>query len=66
MVLLASVTLIRLYTNVPATPVGAATVTELPAVVVTDWATPPLMLYEKVYGAVPVAPVKVISGAVAF
>ena len=43
-VLLASVTLIRLYVNVPAVVVGTATATELPVVVVTVWLAPPLML----------------------
>ena len=39
-----SETLIKLYTNVPAVPVGAATVALLPPVVVTVWGAPSLIL----------------------
>jgi hypothetical protein len=52
--------------NVPAIPVGAGTVTLFPAVVVTVWLLPPLILYVKVYGAVPDAPVNIIFGKAAF
>ena len=41
---LASCTLTKLYTNVPEPVVGAATVTELPEVVVTVWVVPPFMV----------------------
>ena len=43
-------------------PVGADTVTEFPETVVTVNEPPPLMLYVKVNGAVPFAPVKVTFG----
>ena len=39
-----SETLIKLYTNVPAVPVGAATITLLPLVVVTVCGAPSLIL----------------------
>ena len=63
---LASCTDNKLYSKVFAVAVGAATVTELPDVVVTVVVVPPLMLYEKIYGLVPAAPVKVILGEVPF
>jgi hypothetical protein len=65
-VLLASLTLTSAYVNVPAAVVGTDTVILLPVVVVTVWLVPLLILYVKVYGAVPLAPVKVIFGDVAF
>ena len=43
-VLLASLTLTSEYVNVPAVPVGTATVTLLPEVVVTVWLLPLLIL----------------------
>ena len=46
--------------------VGAATVTEFPLLVVTNWLAPPFMLYVKVYGGDVEAPVNVISGDAAF
>ena len=46
--------------------VGATTVTLLPVVVTTVWLVPLLMLYVKVYGAFPEAPVKVTEGFNAF
>ena len=46
-------------------PVDAGTVTLLPEVVETDFWVP-FTVYVKVYGAVPFAPVKVISGEAEF
>src|SRR5690554_3320904 len=60
---LASSTEIKLYVNVPSVVVGAVMVAVFP-VEFTVWLAPPLMLYVKVYGAVPFAPVKVIVGSV--
>jgi hypothetical protein len=65
-VLLASRTLTSEYVKVPAVPVGTITEVLFPAVVVTVWLLPPLILYVKVNGAVPFAPVKVIFGDAPF
>jgi hypothetical protein len=65
LVALPSLTLTRLYINVPTTLVGAAIVTLFPLVVVTTWFAPPLILYVKVYGAVADAPVNVTRGEAA-
>jgi hypothetical protein len=51
---------------VPVVLVGTETVTELPEEVVTVWLVPPLILYVKVYGTVPFAPVNVITGEAEF
>ena len=63
--LFASVTLSRLYIKEPAVAVDCETVTEFPETVVIDWVAPPFILYEKVKGAVPAAPVKVTKGSAA-
>ena len=47
-VVLASCTLSRLYIKVPTVDVGAANVTEFPAMVDITWLAPPLILYVKV------------------
>jgi len=52
--------------NTPAVPVGTANVTELPVVVAIVTLAPPLILYVKVYGAIPFVAVKVIVGEAAF
>ena len=64
--LLASLTLTREYVNVPAVLVETATFTLLLLVVETVRSLPLLILYVKVYGAVPDAPVKVMFGEVEF
>jgi hypothetical protein len=48
LVLLASLTLTSAYVNVPAAPVGTATETLLPTVVVTVWFVPLFILYVNV------------------
>ena len=59
---LLSATLTRLYVKVPDVPVGTLIVATPEPSETTVWSPPPFMLYVKVYGAVPFAPVKVISG----
>jgi hypothetical protein len=65
-VLLASLTLTSAYVKVPAVTVDAAKVTLLPEEVEMISLLPPLIVYVKVYGAVPLAPVKVIYGNAVF
>jgi len=53
--------------NVPAVAVGTVRLTvDEPAALLTVCDAPPLMLYVKIYGAVPPAPVNVTWGAVVF
>jgi hypothetical protein len=59
---LASLTLTSEYVNIPGVIVGTWRVTLLPVVVVIVWFVPLLTVYVKVYGAVPDAPVNVITG----
>ena len=51
--------------KVPIVPVGTVTVTLFPVEVIIVWLLPPLIVYVKVYGAVPPAPVNVIFGELA-
>jgi hypothetical protein len=51
--------------KVPVAVVGTVMVAVLPVDTMV-WLVPPLRVYVKVYGAVPLAPVKVITGAVPF
>ncbi len=55
-----------MYVNVPAVDVGTFIETEFPLVVVIVWVGPPLIVYANVYGAVPLAPVKIIVGDAPF
>ena len=64
--MLALDTLTSSYSKIPATVVGALIVALLPAVVVIVWFEPLLIVYVKVYGAAPLAPVKVNNGLVPF
>ena len=62
----ASFTLNKMYSNVPDSFVGTSKLMLLPFVVVIVCSEPLLILYVNVYGAVPIAPVNVILGEVAF
>jgi hypothetical protein len=57
--------LTREYVSVPEVPVGTGIIALLPVVVMV-WFIPLLIVYVIVYGAVPEAPVNVMSGEGAF